>query len=215
MNNHLGPPTRDFEASEFVIVILLAFGLSIAGSISAALSYTPEPIEFGDDALLSVLIYELIASAGIWLILRARRWQWRDFAVHYSPASTLVGVFLAAAVLAIWFLFEQLVGKVPAEPTASIASVLVVSIVNPVFEEVLVLGYVVQALRKRFGLTAAVNVSLTIRLLYHLYQGPLVVIPIAIFGLIVTFAYVRLGRLWPPIVAHAILDFLALSGLYD
>jgi membrane protease YdiL (CAAX protease family) len=74
---------------------------------------------------------------------------------------------------------------------------------------------VVQALRKRFGLTAAVNVSLTIRLLYHLYQGPLVVIPIAIFGLAVTFTYVRMGRLWPPIVAHAILDFLALSGLYD
>jgi membrane protease YdiL (CAAX protease family) len=85
--------------------------------------------------------------------------------------------------------------------------------VNPVFEELFVLGYVVQSLRKTFSLTLAVNVSVAIRLSYHLYEGPQAVIPIAIFGLMVTFAYVRLGRLWPIIVAHAILDFLALSGV--
>jgi uncharacterized protein len=215
LNTHLAPPTRDFSASEFFIVILLAFGLSIAGSIADALSYTAGPIEFGDAELLSVVIYEIFFGTIILFILRSRGWQWSDFAIYYSPGATVIGIFLAAAILAAWFVLELVMGKVPSEPTASMLSVAAVSVLNPFFEEILVLGYVVQALRKRFGLTAAVNVSLTIRLLYHLYQGPLVVIPIAVFGLMVTFTYVRLGRLWPAIVAHAILDFLALSGLFD
>ena len=42
-------------------------------------------------------------------------------------------------------------------------------------------------------------------------QGPLAVIPIAFFGLVVTFVYVRMGRLWPAIVAHGILDFVGLT----
>lgn len=50
---------------------------------------------------------------------------------------------------------------------------------------------------------------------YHLYQGPLAVIPIAAMGVIVTLVYVRIGRLWPAIVGHAILDFVALAGLFD
>jgi membrane protease YdiL (CAAX protease family) len=53
-------------------------------------------------------------------------------------------------------------------------------------------------------------VSVAIRLAYHLYQGPLAVIPIALFGVIVTVVYVRMGRLWPAIVAHGILDFVGL-----
>jgi membrane protease YdiL (CAAX protease family) len=93
--------------------------------------------------------------------------------------------------------------------------VAILSLANPVFEEVLVLAYVVQGLRKRFGLVTAMNVSLAIRLTYHLYQGPLAVIPIAFFGLVVTLVYVRMGRLWPAIVAHAILDFVALAGWLD
>jgi len=64
-------------------------------------------------------------------------------------------------------------------------------------------------MRKRFGLVTAMNVSIAVRLVYHLYQGPMAVIPIAIFGVVVTFAYVRFGRLWPVVVAHGLLDFVA------
>jgi membrane protease YdiL (CAAX protease family) len=58
-------------------------------------------------------------------------------------------------------------------------------------------------------------VSLAIRLTYHLYQGPLAVIPIAFFGVVMTLVYVRMGRLWPAIVAHGLLDFVGLSGWFD
>jgi len=215
VNTHLGPPSRDFEASEFFLVVLLAFGLSIVGSLSAALSYSNEVLQIGDADLAFTLGYECFTAAAVWLVLRSRRWQWSDFAIHASAGSTILGVILAVFVLGAWLAFEALVGKVPTKSSASLPMVALLSLANPVFEEVLVLAYVVQSLRKRFGLVTAMNVSLAIRLTYHLYQGPLAVIPIAFFGLVVTLVYVRMGRLWPAIVAHAILDFVALAAWFD
>jgi len=215
METHLGPASRGFDAIEFFLVIALAFGLSIAGSIVAALSYSYEPVEFGDAALWSVLVYEIPAAAVIAFLLHRRGWRWSDFAIHYSRGATILGVVMAVAVALAWLLLELVVGKSPNVPTAGMAAIAAVSVLNPVYEEVLVLGYVVQALRKRFGLFAAMNVSLAIRLAYHLYQGPSAVIPIALFGLVMTLVYVRLGRLWPAIVAHGLLDFASLSGLID
>ena len=185
--------------------------MSTLGSLSAALSYSGQPVEFGDAALSSVVGYELLIGAIIWLILWKRGWRWSDFAVHYSVGSTILGVALGIAVLAIWYAFEALVGKVPAVLSASLPWVAAASLVNPLFEELLVLGYIVQALRKRWGLTTAMNASLAIRLVYHLYQGPMAVIPIAIFGVVATLAYVRVGRLWPVIVMHSVLDFVGLT----
>jgi CAAX protease family protein len=213
MNTHLGPPTRDFSGSEFAVVIALAFGLSIVGSLAAALSYAGRPVNFGDDELAAVIAFEVITAPVIWFLLKHRGWKWSDFAIHYSNGSTILGIILGVATLGVWYVFEMFAGTPPNFPTAGLLTVTVLSIVNPLFEEVLVLAYVVQSMRKRFGLTTAFNVSLAIRLVYHLYQGPLAVIPIAFFGLVVTIVYVRMGRLWPCIVAHAFLDFAALSGL--
>lgn len=210
MNTHLGPAPRDFDGGEFAFVIALAFGMSIAGSLAQAFSYSGRPIEFTDRDLLWTLAYELAVGGIVALMLRSRGWKWRDFAIHASRGSTILGAILAVIVLGLWYVFETLFGEAPTSVSASLASIAAVSIVNPLFEELLVLGYVVQALRKRFGVATAMNVSLAIRLLYHLYQGPLVVVPIAVFGLAATLVYVRMGRLWPVIVMHALLDFVGL-----
>jgi len=214
LKTHLPSPRREFDPAEFAIVIALAFGLSVVGSVAMALSYTGREIVFGDAELWGTVAYELIFGAAVWAILRARGWAWSDLAVHPSKGSTVLGVILAVAILLVWLAFEALIGKVPAAMQGGLLSVLVISIVNPLFEELLVLGYVVQALRQRFGLTIAVNASLALRLVYHLYQGPMAVIPIAFFGMVVTHVYVRMGRLWPAIVAHAIVDFAALAGWF-
>ena len=211
MKTHLAAPTREFSAGEFALVIALAFGLSILGSLAAAFDYTGQPIEFGDAQIASVLAYEAVIAPIVWLVLRRRGWKWGDFAVYASKGSTIFGIIVAAGVFVAWYAFEAAFGKVPATLTATAPWVVAISIANPLFEEMLVLGYVVQALRGRFGLATAFNVSVAIRLLYHLYQGPLAVIPIAFFGLVVTFVYVRMGRLWPAIVAHGILDFVGLT----
>ncbi len=186
--------------------------MSILASLDAAFSYHNQDVRFGDTEIGGVLVYEVLVGPIVWLVLRARQWKWSDFAFHYSNGTTVLGVAIAGAILLGWCVLGSVVGEVPSNVTASMVLVLALSIINPLFEELIVLGYVVQSMRQRFGLTTAINVSVAIRLLYHLYQGPLAVIPIALFGVLVTIVYVRLGRLWPVVVAHAVLDFAGLSG---
>ena len=212
MKTHLAPPTRDFDAAEFSLVVFIAFGMFIVTSLDAAVAYRGQEIRFGDRELLGVMGFELIVAPVVWLVLRLRGWKWSDFAFHYSGGTTFIGIGLAAITLVADCLFEWMVGKVPGVAEAHVLVALAVSIINPLFEELLVLGYVIQAMRKRFGLTAAMHASIAVRLVYHLYQGPMAVIPIALFGVLVTIAYVRLGRLWPVVVAHGLIDFVAFMG---
>jgi hypothetical protein len=62
--------------------------------------------------------------------------------------------------------------------------------------------------------TAGVNVSVAIRLLYHLYQGGIGVIGIIPFGLIFAWWYARIGRLWPLFVAHGLTDAAGLLQFF-
>jgi len=215
MKTWLSPPTREFSQGEFSAVVGLAFGLAILGSLSAASSWTNQPIVFNDTELAGTVGFELIVGTVIFLLLRHRGWTWSHFEVRATTGSTIVGVLIAGIVLALWLLLEALLGKVPSEVDVTMPWIAITSIINPAFEEMLVLGYVVQAMRKRFGLATGINVSIAIRVLYHLYQGPMAVLPIAVMGAIVAVSYVRLGRLWPAIVAHAILDFVALAGWFE
>ena len=210
MKTYLAPPTRDFSGGEFALVIALAFGLSIAASLSMAFSFSGQPIVFDERGIAFTVGYEAFIGAIVAAVLRARNWRWEDFSVHFSPGTTVLGALLAGLVLAAWFAFETAVGKVPLSVSASPLWILSLSIVNPWFEELLVLGYVVQAMRRRFGLVTAMNVSIAIRLAYHLYQGPMGVLPIGLYAVLATLVYVRLGRLWPVVVMHGLLDFVAL-----
>jgi len=160
---------------------------------------------------MGTVVYEMIAGGIAFAILKTRGWKWSDFAIHASRGATILGVIIAIALFVFGYAFEAIFGKVPVVLSAGLLPILLVSLLNPVFEELLVLGYVVQSMRRAFGLTTAFNVSLALRILYHLYQGPLAVIPIAVMALVFTLVYVKLGRLWPVIVSHALLDFLGLT----
>ncbi len=210
MKTHLPLPTREFSGGEFSLVIALAFGMSLVASLSMAFNYQGRPIVFNEQGLIFTVAYEIFFGAVIGVVLRARQWRWNDFAVHFSPGTTALGLVLGIGMIAASAAFEAIVGKVPTAVTASPGWIAAVSVVNPWFEELFVLGYVVQSMRKRFGLVTAMNVSLAIRIAYHLYQGPGGVIPIAVYALVATILYVRLGRLWPVIVMHGLLDFVPL-----
>jgi membrane protease YdiL (CAAX protease family) len=83
---------------------------------------------------------------------------------------------------------------------------------NAVFEEFLWLGLGVAAFR-RYGLVRAAALSVGLRVLAHVYQGPLALVTILPMALIFTLYYARSQRLWPVVVAHAFQDLLALGLL--
>ena len=83
--------------------------------------------------------------------------------------------------------------------------------INPIFEETLLSGFVVTALKSRTTWQIAVAVSVVLRALLHIYQG-VGVIFIVIFGLVLAWWYARHGRLWPLIIAHVLYDFFPLQA---
>jgi CAAX protease family protein len=218
-----------FSTAEFAVVILTAFGTFILTSLYVLLSGRAHgeggPLSFiTSNQLYGIVIYELSIAPVVISILAMRGWRLADFPLGASRALTILGVCMAvAAVAGDWVmtlvlrgLFQNIGSALGAYEDIvplggpTLASVVILSIVNPVYEEVFVCGYVIAALRERFGVTTAVNVSVLIRVLYHLYQG-LDAFPFhAMYGLIQAYVFVRTGRLWPLIVSHAILDFFAL-----
>jgi membrane protease YdiL (CAAX protease family) len=157
-------------------------------------------------------------------ILYAGGWRLRDFPCSISRAATAIGILafamawtantVSSAVLAEVFRslrgeMESLWSTRPAGRT-SLVAVYLASIINPVFEEVIVCGYVIPVIARRFGETTAINVSVLIRASYHLYQG-INAMPFHVaYGLMQAYMYVRFRNLWPLIVSHALLDFFAL-----
>jgi membrane protease YdiL (CAAX protease family) len=85
-----------------------------------------------------------------------------------------------------------------------------VCILNPVYEETFLCGYIITTAKATNRTTAGVNASVMIRLACHLYQGGLGVLGIVPVGLIFAWWYARTGRLWPLFVAHAVMDAIGL-----
>lgn len=208
--------------TEFALVIGLAFGYFILSSIFQVFA-PPGSAPITENYLLFLIIYEPIILLAVFWFLKQRGWQFDGFNLRPSLRTTAYGVLLAACAyisyVAVWMIVSFIspgLLKVMSQVTLvsnniSFNYILAVSVINPLFEELLVVGYVVTALKQVKGVTVAVVISVFIRLLYHLYQGPLAVMSIIPLGLIFGYWYAKRGNLWSVIVAHALFDFI---GLY-
>jgi uncharacterized protein len=213
---------------ELPLVLLVAFGGAIPQQLrllfpGAHPAGNSPPITAR--ALLLTLGYELAIAAVLALFLHLRGWtparlglerpQWRD---------ALGGAALAlAAELGYLLLWTVAVHLWPAVAVAAHsrhligsdltwASVLLVSLINPVFEEVFLCGYPIAALRGQRSLTPAINLSAALRVFFHLYQGVVGVLGVVPLALLFAYAFARRGRLWPLIFGHALLDLVALGS---
>jgi membrane protease YdiL (CAAX protease family) len=203
--------------AEFATVILVAFGMFIMSSITAAFAGGP-PVPLSNDAMLGLVYYEIVILAALGMFLWMRGWRPADFGMSPTLKDTVIGgVLVAADYLAyivawgIYSLFASPGGdELPISTDLQTSNVVMLSLVNGFFEEVFVCGYLINALRKKRSVAFAINVSVAVRLAYHLYQGPLCVTSIVPMGLIFGYWFARTGRLWPLVVAHALMDFLAL-----
>jgi membrane protease YdiL (CAAX protease family) len=209
-------------AAEFVIVITICFGYFILASLLSTLGPVAETTAtlYDDSSLIGLLFIEarLFGPAALFLFLRG--WRPADFRFGVTLKSSGEGIalfvvtYLLFLVIYNWLaalagckeLFAS--GSSPYQP--SLLVVLLVSIVNPVFEEVFVAAYVIKALEGRYGAAFAVGVSVLIRLLYHTYQGPMAVAFIFPMGVLFAVAYWRRRALWPLILAHGLFDFIGL-----
>lgn len=207
---------------EFALVVGLAFGPFIASSLYHLFFMYGEPAITASQ-LRRLIIHEIVVSAAIGWFLRERNWSAVRLGAVPSASDVPVGIGLAIAAYTAFFAVSMIGAfTVPAllasgragdlvGGTLDLPTVLVASVVNPVFEETLVCGYVMTSLKSATTPATAVSVSAAIRLLYHLYQGPLAAFGVLPVGLVFTWWYAHTRRLWPIVIAHAILDFIGLA----
>ncbi|MFM9862201.1 MAG: CPBP family intramembrane glutamic endopeptidase [Micropepsaceae bacterium] len=206
--------------AEFWIVIGIAFGLFIFRSIIAALNGGHDESS-GGWGLIGLALYEVAVGTVLAVFLYIRGWRLHDLGFQWprlrdtGEALVLVAATYAAS-MTLWYTIGSAVGT-PLASSESIASdlatglptVLAFSFLNGFFEEVFVCAYVLSAWR---GPTMwnAISASAGIRMAYHLYQGPFNALTIGVLGLIFAWFYATRGRIWPLIIAHALLDFIYL-----
>lgn len=225
---------------EIAVVLAITFGLSaysallnliesvllgLAGQV-VALNPRRSPFDLIDLGLNLAWVFQLLAWGALALYL-----LWRS---GIGPSAVglgrprcrpdlLGGVGLAALIgvpgLALYQIARILGLNAAVEPAElydtwwRIPVLLLTAFANGWAEEIVVVGFLLTRLRQlRFSPVAAVVITSVLRGLYHLYQGFGAGLGNLAMGLVFGYLYVRTGRLWPLIVAHALIDAVAFVG---
>lgn len=193
----------------------ICFGWAILSSIqSVAAGF--QSGSFTDSSLLSLVGMEIMLGATAFLVLYARGYSLPSL----YPKPTLagaglgIGLYIASVVasgiaVAPFSLgqptqpIDVLVSSASVSPPALVAAALV----NGAYEEVFLLGFLLRGLRG-YGLSVALGASLLVRVLYHLYQGPLGAVSVLAFGLVISIYYVKTNALFPVVFSHVLADII-------
>jgi membrane protease YdiL (CAAX protease family) len=216
-------PHRRLHPLEAFAVVVLCFGLFIASSVATMLqgwSMTTRG-RFDDASLLSIVTIEIVTGTLAIAFLWWRGHRVGELLPRPTPGGTLQGLVLLAAtfsanLIVLNFLFDrheaalQPIEQMASERSATLSVVLVVSAVNGLYEEAFLMGYLMRGLRTA-GASIAIGVPLLVRLLYHLYQGPMGATSVLVYGAIVGVFYWRSGQLWPIVFVHIALDVTGLA----
>jgi membrane protease YdiL (CAAX protease family) len=211
----------DTTPVEALVVTAVCFGWAIWTSLGTVLAGYPDVGGFTDGGAWSLVVTELgcaaIALAGLYV----RRYDVASLVPAVTLRDTLLG--LALMFLGIWASAlavdpfaaghaEQPIERIAQATTVSAPMILVMSFVNGTFEEVFLLGFLQRGLQAH-GTSIALGVTLLVRVLYHLYQGPLGAVSVLAFGLVQGLWYARTKRLWSPVFAHIMCDIVAFLAI--
>jgi len=209
------------DRAEFVIILFLAFGFPIFYSFMSMIALLQGyggPTHYNNFSLINIFELEVLTGCAAGAVLYIRFWSISHFQINMGWLQTLIGVVVLAGDLLLQYAALILLKAVYASDVVistgfviskiSLVVAIVISFVNPIFEEVFVVGYIVQSLRNKHDAIYVVTLSATIRLLYHLYQGP-IAIGIFFLGILHAYFYWRWKSLWPLIFAHCAINFMS------
>src|SRR5579884_3851863 len=191
--------------AEFFIVVVVSFAYAI-GASGVVLVLGIHRIELSTFRVLRGILIEALLLAFVIAFLRLRGWRIRRFGFDFSFSNLLAGVGLFVCyILAYWLTAIAVVSVFPDTlrtqtfhfvRTAPGSIMLVFILLNSLFEEFIVTGYVVNALASQ-GAALSITASALLRFVYHLYQGPIASVTILPLGLLFASVYWRWRNLWP------------------
>lgn len=202
---------------EFVIVMLGVVPVLIAASLIG------EPtVGLADPVQAARMIAcEGGALLGLGAFLWLRGWRLGDLGFKPSWEGMLEGGLVAFAALflsaALAFAVERTwPGLIAATgvgeaATFGIWQIVLVPLFGALLEELFLTGYLMSRLAPVRGLSFAIHASIALRLLCHLDQGVLALVLVLPLGLIFAHWYAATRRLFPVVLAHALVTFLSMT----
>lgn len=196
-------------------ICTLCFGWFIVASL-AAVSSGFRSGSFSDQGFAELIVFEVFLATIALCVL-----HWRGFfTASLYPAPSMVGagvgllLYLAAAFTAVvttstfaTSALQEPIDTLMGNTGISLVTLVTLGVVNGTYEEVFLLGFLLRGLRE-YGLAVALGVSLLVRVLYHLYQGPLGAVSVLVFGAVLSVYFIATGRLFPAVFAHALADIV-------
>jgi CAAX protease family protein len=204
-------------AAEFALMFLLCFTLPIVFS-TLQLFHKAQIVRLTTKGTVSQMFFILLMMLAAACVLHLRGYDLRALGFRFSWRAVLAGVPLTIAAMILVGLTTFLVARFyPAvldlhlnyAAQTSTGLILAFMLVNSLFEEAAVSGYVVTALSSR-GTLLSIGASAFIRTAYHLYYGPIAVVQLLPLGLLFAFVYWKWRNLWPLMTAHTILNIFSL-----
>ena len=206
--------------AEFCLVLLIGFGLGFVLQFWA-IAFR-HPVSISDRHVLPDLGLDILYLGVILWIGRVRGWSIATFGWRISWKGTAGGILLFIAATMVKLIVGVslvLSSSVFNSPRAGLSVagltvpvIILLAIINPLFEEVLEAGYFIHSLQ-RFGMWPAVLASSVFRGLLHLYQGLGGAASIFAGGVLFGLVYWRWRQLWPLFIAHSLDDLLGLLYL--
>lgn len=205
--------------AELGLITVIFFGLQILGAATAIASQlkaaAQRQVQIGNPVVLRTVVLELAALAATLWIGSIRGWTLATFGARISWKGAGAGVLLSGAVLLASSLFGFALNIFHLEQAGAriagmtIPFALILSAVNPVFEETLESGYFIHSLQ-HLGMWPAVLASALFTSVLHAYLGIEGAVGVLLARTIFGLAYWRWRQLWPLIVAHSLFDLAAL-----
>lgn len=205
-----------------MIVIGLTFGVNLALFLVSLVQQGIQPrIEFDDARLLWLLAYEIVVSGLLGAFLYVRGWRLADLNLRITRQTFGMAGFLFAG----FYLYGLVIGlvanafgvadiftQISFQGSVSLPVAILVSVINPAFEEVLTIAYVMKVLNPQ-GAAFAIGTSALLRLVAHAYQGPLAAVVVFPLGIAFAIVYWRTRELWPLVLTHGLIDLVGLLSI--
>lgn len=236
------PTERRAIKIEIAIVLLVTFGLSglssilslvedamVAGSLSeqtVALNTSSSSLGFVDLLYQLLRILRLCAwgALGMYLLWRAGRGpRLIGLAKPVWKSDALPGLGLAALIgipgLLLYLVANALGLNLTVVPSTiddhwwRIPALVAYAFANSAAEEIIVVAYLISRLRRLgFSENSSLLASALLRGSYHLYQGLGGGIGNLAMGIVFGRYWQKTNRLWPLLIAHALIDIVAFVG---
>ncbi|MDR0480081.1 MAG: CPBP family intramembrane metalloprotease [Burkholderiaceae bacterium] len=211
---HIDRTTTTFGEAAAIIAICFGWPIMVS-TLSVVRGF--QNVAFTDAGFIGLMVMEAVFAAIALLILRVRKYS--IFSLYPAPSLRGAGLavllfiasWLVSFVLVTFFATtgqpEQPISKMMETASVSLPTLVLTALVNGAYEEIFLLGFLLRGLRG-YGLSVALGISLLVRVLYHLYQGPLGAVSVLGFGLVLSIYYIRTGSLFPAVFAHVLADIV-------